>query len=220
MRKIILSMLVASLILMTSGVAGATKLTTEQQSDLYSYGIMVGDENGDLRLDDTITRAEAVKMICCASNADVSSVENLAYDRYFKDIPQNHWAIQYIHAAKELGIVDGDENGNFNPEEEITYSEIIKMVVSVLGYDPMAETIGGYPDGYIKTASRFGITKGLNVANDVFAVRADIALMIVTALDIPIMKQSPNTTETEYQIMNGENGIELITLRSVLNRTK
>ena len=223
MKKVI-SLLGACFMLMSVVVAGAAELTNEQQSVLYSYGIMVGDENGDLRLNDTITRAEAVKMICCAGSMDISSNESLPLEQPFNDVPAHHWAIQYIHAAKLVGIIDGDENGNFKPEEEITYQEIIRMILSVLGYQSMADTRGGYPDGYMITATQLGLTKSLSVKTESVASRNDTAILISNALDIPMMVQSGfdlnDPTSAEYKIMNGENGTELITLRSMLDETK
>lgn len=224
MKKLI-SLLVASFMLMSVAVVSATELTKEQQTDLHSYGIMVGDENGDLRLNDSITRAETVKMICCTGNIGISSNDNLYNDKFFKDIPQNHWAIKYINNAKTVGIIDGDENGNFKPEDEITYNEIIKMIVSVLGYSPMADATGGYPNGYAMVATKLGLTKSLSIKNESVASRNDVAILISNALDIPIMAQSgidfsTQQANAEYQIMNGENGTKLITLRSMLNETK
>lgn len=223
MKKLI-SLLTASFMLMSAVAVSAAELTKEQQTDLYSYGIMVGDENRDLRLNDTITRAEAVKMICCAYDVDFSSNNSLV-NNYFNDIPQNHWAIKYINIAKELGIVDGNENSNFKPEDEITYNEIIKMIVYVLGYSPMADVKGGYPNDYLMIATQLGLTKSLSIKNESVASRNDVAILISNALDIPIMVQTgidfgTKQPNEEYQIANGENGTKLITLRSMLNETK
>ncbi len=219
MKKII-SVLVASLVLMSVVVASATELSKEQQTDLYSYGIMVGDEDGELRLNDTITRAEAVKMVCCLGNIDINSNDSNINDKYFKDIPQDHWAIKYINNAKTVGIIDGDENGNFNPEDEINYNEIIKMIISVLGYSPMAKEMGDYPNGYVMVATQLGLTKTLAVKNEKVASRGGVAILISNALDIPIMQQSSFGENAEYQVMNGENGTRLITRRSIFDETK
>ena len=131
MKKAI-SLLGACFMLMSVVVVGAAELTNEQQSVLYSYGIMVGDENGDLRLNDTITRAEAVKMICCARSMDISSNESLPLEQPFNDVPAHHWAIQYIHAAKLVGIIDGDENGNFAPKKTSTRAETAVVLYRIL----------------------------------------------------------------------------------------
>ncbi len=218
--KKILSFMLASAMTFSAMSVGATELTKEQQKDLYSYKIMVGDEDGNLRLTDPITRAEAVKMVCCLGNITVTAEDNHLHDKYFNDIPQDHWAIESINNAKTVDLIDGDQDGNFHPEDTITYPEIIKMVVSVLGYSPMAETMGGYPNGYIITATRLGLTESFTVSNDDSVSRNEVALLITKALDIPIMQQSLSSEDEEYQIMNGEGGTELITRRSLLNQAK
>ena len=223
--KKVISVLLTSFMLMSVVVVTATGLSKEQQSDLYSYGIMVGDENGDLRLKDAVTKAEAVKMICCAGKIDINSNKSLSDNTLFKDVPQDHWAIQYINIAKTAGLVDGDENGNFKPDERITYDEIIKMIVAVLGYSHTADAMGGYPDGYVMVATQLGLTKLLPLKNETIVLRSDVAILISNALDIPIMVQSGidfsnQQPKGEYQILNGENGTKLRTLRSILNETK
>ena len=67
MKKIICLMLVVFNLLSVSAFANGT-ITEEQKNDLSNLGIITGDPGGDLRLNDTITRAEAIKMICVAGN--------------------------------------------------------------------------------------------------------------------------------------------------------
>lgn len=217
MKKVFSLLLVATCVLMSVSVVGARELTKEQQKDLYSYRIMVGDENGDLRLEDNITKAEAIKMICCAKSIDVDTNDNLINDMVFDHISQNHWAIKYINHAKTIGIIDSDEKNCINPDDQITYSEIIKMIVSVLGYSPMADARGGYPNGYLMVATQLGLTKSLSIKYDGVASRNDVAILISNALDIPIMQQSSFGANAEYQVMDGKNETKLITLRSILN---
>ena len=65
----------------------------------------------------------------------------------YDDVNQEHWASGYITALYRQGIVNGDENGNFNPENNVTYIETAKMIVNSLGYSVLAEDAGGYPSG-------------------------------------------------------------------------
>lgn len=47
------------------------------------------------------------------------------------------------------------------PNRTINYSQAVKGMVSVLGYDKAAEKLGGYPKGYLMEASQLKITKNL-----------------------------------------------------------
>lgn len=44
----------------------------------------------------------------------------------------NDFACKYIYAAKENNIVNGDGNGNYKPESNITNEENVKMIVCLL----------------------------------------------------------------------------------------
>ncbi len=226
MKRIVSLVMVVIFLLSASVIVNA--VTDEQKADLKELGIMVGDENGDLRLDDTITRAEVIKMICVAGNISIENQEELTFSiapetqsvYKYPDVSDNHWAYQYIKSAKTYGIIEGDENGNFNPENNVTNEEVIKMVVALLGYSPMAETRGGYPAGYTATATQIGLTTDMQFEVDAPAIRRDVAKIIYRALDTPLMVQTGinfSTQNAEYKIMDGKNGVDLMTLRKNIN---
>ena len=218
MKKIVAILLVMTQFLSVAVLADSVDLSDTQKKDLYNLGIMIGDENGDLRLEDNITRAEAAKMICVAGNLKLPSETD---ETLFNDVEGSHWAYQYISSAKENGIINGDENGNFNPENNITNEEIAKMIVCLLGYREMAETRGGYPAGYTSTASRIGITNNLNLKTKTSAIRKDVAIMISNALDIPIMveKSEGEDENTVHIILDGNNGVPFSSIRGTRGMT-
>lgn len=211
MKKFMAMVLVVISLLTVTAFAENAVLDESQKEELYYFGIMTGDENGDLRLNDNITRAEVTKMICVAGN--VSPKEPDANETLFPDVLQEHWAYKYIYAAKNKGIIIGDENGCFNPEDNVTNEEIIKMIICLLGYEPMAETRGGYPAGYTSQASRLGLTDGMTFEVNVPAIRNDVAVMMHRALDVPLMEKVEDSEEFMYVILDG-NGNERKTLSS------
>lgn len=213
MKKIFCSILIAITLVSAAVFANAAPLNGTQKADLYSFGIMTGDENGDLRLDDTITRAEAIKMLCMAGKITITEAGE---GNSFPDVADSHWAYTYVCAAKEQGIVVGDENGNFNPESNVTNEEMIKMIVCLLGYEPFAQDNGGYPAGYRTAATRIGITKDLQLGVNVPAIRNDVGVMISNALDIPLMFPQEDNVDTVYWIADGTYGLPYITLRTTL----
>ncbi len=52
----------------------------------------------------------------------------------FKDIKYS-WARDAINALKESGIMDGDDKGNFNPEDSVTRGEFAKILAEALALD-------------------------------------------------------------------------------------
>lgn len=214
MKKLI-SIALALQILTVSAFADYQTLSDIQKQDLLNYGIMVGDENGDLRLSDGITRAEAVKMLCCAANITLSDEAQI-----FEDVTPQHWAYKYVCAAHKVGLIIGDESGRFNPDSQLTNIELVKMLICLLGYGDMAEMTGGYPAGYTSLATRLGITANMSLdANDA-AIRNDAATMIYNSLDIPMLIKNENETADEKNNSDAyfvaESGIA--TLRDILNQ--
>lgn len=185
--------------------------SSDAVNQLKDYGIIQGDPNGDLRLDDGITRAEFVKVICKLNATEVSEGEATATP--FSDVPSKHWASGYIYAAYGLGFANGYEDGIFKPDEDITYSEVVKMLVGLLGYTPFAENNGGYPQGYLRTANRYGFFNEVTFEADSICTRKDAFKMSATALDIPIMDQIVYGAEPEYAIMDGQGEYPLVTLQ-------
>lgn len=210
MKRSICVILVIVGLLSILPAANAAQLNEDQQTKLFQLGIMSGDTNGDLRLSDPITRAEAAKMICIAGGLD--------YDKTissFADVSPSHWAYPYIGAAQVANIIFGDENARFYPDSQITNEEIVKMIVCLLGYGEKAEHLSGYPAGYSAVAADIGITAGLKLKPNVAAIRSDVGLMLLNALEIPVMMSVYDEEDNamEYLIMDGMTGNPLKTLR-------
>ena len=97
----------------------------------------------------TLTRAEMSVIIVKLLNMPTFDAPEPA----FSDVPADHWAYGYISMLQQLGIVRGDGEGFFAPEDYVRYGQAIKMIMCALGYAPLAEEMGGYPMGYIMTAA-------------------------------------------------------------------
>ena len=212
MKKLISIILV--ILMLTTVVFAKVEMNDVQKQELYKYGIMVGDPDGNLRLNDTITRAEAVKMI--ASAAGFTDSATISTQNVFPDVYHTHWAYKYICFAKEQGIVNGDENGLFNPEDSVTNEEFIKMLVCLLGYEIVAEAHGGYPVGHRAAASSLEITADMNFDTDVPAIRNDIGIMMHRALDVFWMVQTSYGADVVYNYADGKEGRPHITIRTRL----
>lgn len=209
MKKIICLIVVLVNIFSMIVSASAIQLSETAKSDLYNYGIMVGDQNGNLRLEDNITRAEFCKMICVTLNyKDIQ----LSVMEDFYDVDTEHWAYHYIQMAKGLALVEGVGNGYFNPNENITVQDTVKIIVTALGYKPKAEK-EGYPIGYINVAEEIGLINKNDFDLTDYATREEVAYLISTCLDIPLLQQTSFGKEPDYTIMDGTNNVPLITLR-------
>lgn len=57
----------------------------------------------------------------------LGEVENL-----FKDVPENHWAKGSIERLAQLGLLKGDEQGNFRPDEPLTRAQLAAVLDRLL----------------------------------------------------------------------------------------
>ncbi len=174
---------------------------------LRSLNIMSGYTDGNFHPYNTITRAEmaviCVRMRGIFDYGDDASIEEVQY----KDM-DGHWAAAAVAYARSLGIVDGNEDGNFYPDESITYEQAIKMVVATLGYDYYCEINGGYPSGYLSMAQKLKITSGVGLTMGAYITRGDVAKIVYNSLTVNIMEEdiyAGTGTEVTYQVTDGNN---------------
>ncbi len=97
---------------------------------LASWGILNGYENEDegtvFRPEANITRAEFVTILC--RFYDVGDGDNP-----FSDVEDDSWAASFIVTAAEKGWINGYEDGSFEPEQNITRAEAVKVINAALG---------------------------------------------------------------------------------------
>ncbi len=174
----------------------------EAVTTLNALGIMIGDDQGNFNPEASITRAETAAVV--TRMKAMGEAASAAGGTKFADVAADHWAAGYINLAEQSGIINGYGDGNFGPEDEVTYEQVIKMIVAALGYTPEAITKGGYPSGYMIIASREEITKGVSVTAGAGAPRAAVARMVFNALDVPVMEQVRfKAGEEEYAAQDG-----------------
>ncbi len=167
---------------------------------LGAFEIMVGD--GSLfRPNDVITRAEVTKVAVALKG--LSDYAHTQTDTKFPDVKKGHWATGYINTGVDQELVKGDGNGNFRPDDNITYNEAVTIIVRALGYEPHAQSKGGYPGGYISAGNSTGLTNGVAVAmarSSAPITRGQVARLAYNALDINTMEQKSFGDTTKFEV--------------------
>ena len=154
---------------------------------LSELDIIGGYEDKTFRPEEGITRAEFAAMVVRLLD---TSVYNIPEGVVFNDVGKKHWAFEYVNAGFHIGYFSGYGDGIFAPDENVSFSEIVKTMVTILGYKPVAEARGGYPTGYIVTANEKDILDGLSLDNDALVTRGDVAQLIYNCLDTPKLEQT------------------------------
>lgn len=89
----------------------------------------------------------------------VSAAENT-----FRDVPQSHWAYDFVEQAAQEGWVTGVGEGRYNPEANITGAEFLTMITKSLYLDEIGAGQPGEPwyQPYVNAAEDHGmLTHGL-----------------------------------------------------------
>lgn len=187
---------------------------------LVALDVVNGYEDGTFKPEAEITRAEVTKMVVAAMGPSyTAAAESSVGSSEFTDVT-GHWAAGYISVGVAQKFINGMGDGTFAPDANVTYAQIVKMLVAALGYESAASIAGGYPNGYLQVGNQIGVTAGVaGVAADTNVTRAQVAQLIANALDIPLVVVTNWTTNiltgepvAETKIMDGEEGRSYKTL--------
>lgn len=151
-------------LLMLPVSARSTTVPAQQEvtQAVNALGIMVGDEQGNMQLDRTVTRAEFITMAVKASpNGDqVGQASTSPYP----DVPYTHWAAGYVEAGVAAGLITGYSDGTFRPSNQITLAEGVTIVLQLLGYGSDSFS-GAYPSPQMALYHSLKLERGLSAQN-------------------------------------------------------
>lgn len=150
-----------------------------------------GKSNGGSVLNSSLSGIE------CETDVGTLTGETEKMHMPFDDIEGVDWASEAILALADKGIINGKAPNQFNPYDEITREEFIKILIGAMGYKPNDYLKNVFADAdesdwfckYINIAYDKGLVKG--VGKDLFGVgenitREDMCVMLYNALKLKI----------------------------------
>jgi hypothetical protein len=190
---------------------------------LKMLNIIPDYEEYNVQLEKAVTRGEFAEIIANLINAEKYSGKT----SYFYDVPISHRAYSAVNVLASRNIISGLGGKLFKPDEPIAAVDALKILLRVMGYGEYAEQYnGGYPTGYITTANRTGISKGIDLSGT-FS-NAKMYLLLYKAMTTEMFKEkqysasgmsyavSDDTLLSFYHdiyyvrgVLNGANGVSL-----------
>ncbi len=155
---------------------------------LKEKGIVSGDNSGNFNPNNYITRAEFIKMVVLAIDLPLSVEAD-----EFTDVVPGMWYYPYVKAARAHGIVTGDNNNRFRPDDLISREDMTVILYRARG-DKFNGTdgisfadsdgISDYARDAVAQFSKMGIVNG--IGGNMFApknnaTRAQAAQIIYNA---------------------------------------
>lgn len=184
LKKRILSLLLTAAVLLGSAPAAfaaseASDSVIEQV--IRATGIMEGDADGNMNLDNTVTRAEYAKMLVAASTYQ-DKVSGASNSSPFKDVPYTHWAAGYIQTAVEQGWLSGYLDGSYKPNNTVTLEEAATGVLKLLGYTT-EDFSGSYPYGQLALYESLGLDANITASQGTAMTRRNMMYLFYNLLN-------------------------------------
>ena len=171
-RKYI-SLITAVFLICTSVSFTSFAFDADDSDDFYEASAVIKNLSGEYFESGDVTRAQFTKALVnvmrIAQGADLT--DKSAFP--FKDVSENDGYYGEIYQAYKAGIIASGEN--FNPNENITFAQAVKMCICAVGYADAAEYKGGYPAGYLKCASELKLIGRQN--GETFSDRDAVVLL-------------------------------------------
>ena len=190
---ILASLMVLGMFVFTTSAAEESDYT-EAAHHLAAIGILKGDENGNLMLDENVTRYQAALFFVQAITGKTDpSVWNADKSAIFSDVPEYGTAIDYLAG---LGYIIGRGNGIYGYHDNITYQDMLVLAVRTLGYETKDMS---YPYGYILAAQKLGLTDNIDSVNyKAYLTRGETAQLVWDMLGTEIAFIDPLTGDIVY----------------------
>lgn len=156
-------------------------------------GVMSPVKDDEFGVKTLVKRGEFALYVTKLMGYDVT-VQNTSKG-YFDDVDTTTLegaAVEYlvgIGAIPKLGK-------EYNPNDEVTYVEAVRILLNAMGYGRVAAMNGGFPGGYLKTATECELNESVWKLTNSVLTRADVATLLYNALFVHLM-------ETDY---NGDYG--------------
>lgn len=181
-RHIISFLLICSaiMIMVTANVFAEQNNSTETLYYNRLRALEVLPENFDM--DGEVTRGEMSEIVCRIYGLDYASADT----QVFKDVSADNAYYKSISIAYVNGILNGFSDGSFRPDEPITHEQMVKILVSMAGYDDMAKQRGGYPTGYMTIAAEYNVPAS-NLAGNEAVTGSILTRSVYKAMEMPIV---------------------------------
>ncbi len=212
-KQLLASVLVLANLLIVSFVPCANAEDTSDYEIQLLQGLgFVDEEYGPKSAEEQVTRGQIASILAYLRGFDKSQSSG----GNFIDVPRDYWCAGQIYSLCDAGILHGTASDKFSPNDYITHSQLVKMLVSALGYDMQAQMAGGYPHGYMSVASGLGISIGssdnaldFRTAAKLFAQAMDAEMleMKIVGDDVVYEKNPDQTLLKKYNDIYNDKGI-------------
>ncbi len=157
--------------------------------------IIKGFSNGTYKPDGYLTRAQAAATMVRALGIPTQ----VPAETKFTDVPVSHWAHKVIVAVEREGLLKGFPDGTFRPNDRMTKSQAIDLILKLSG-EPLPEVTIPLSDGFF---TRSDMAKALAIAMTLSPATCNLPLTgELSATKGVIMVKKANETKFQTVAIN------------------
>ena len=151
---------------------------------MNAVGVLIGDENQNFNAKDTLTRAQAAKIIAYLDLGGKTADAIKGTGTVFSDVKATDWFAGFVEYCAGAGYVAGVGDKKFAPNEKVTGVQFAKMLLCALGYSAEIEGYTGadYTIAIARDANKNELYDGLSISTSANLTREQAAQMALNAL--------------------------------------
>lgn len=197
MHKKILSLILSAILCFSFLIASADE--NENSLNFFKAFSLV---DSDVSPNDILTRGKLAEIYykLMLKTDEISEGDGVSR---FSDVSEA--MVSVTEAVSGAGIMTGVGGGKFEPDKNVTYIQLLKTMISFLGYDTVANYYGGYPTGYYNEASILGLIKNAPSDYNFYVTYQGAENVFRAAVKADIMQ---NIGE-KHEIVEGKNYLSL-----------
>lgn len=199
---------IMTVVLILAGTAAQSNVYADKTIDPYKLDML--HAVGILKQEDdyvgaTVTRLEGAETALAMMAVRVDSIN---VKSRFYDIRNYTYESAVAVTANDYRIMQGTD-GNFYPENILTFNQAVKIIMTALGYEKYAANSGGYPDGYRAVAEKVGLFKNIEVGGEEGITQDKFYAMVYNAASVSILQaKSADRGNMKYSNQSGQTFLE------------
>lgn len=187
----VLTLIMAGQALAFTDLEGCSPETRQAINELAEKQILNGYIDETFRPNDSINRAEFAKVAVLALTTKTSIPLGAVQEIGFSDVPAAAWYVKDVANALALGLMKGDAEGTFRPNDTVSHAEVLTVLVRSLGYTEGEMAKLSWPDNYLEQAGKIGLLNVTSVFNpNAACTRGETAAYVAKMLALPLAGQT------------------------------
>lgn len=141
-------------------------------------GIMSSVSDNEFGSSNHVRRGEFALSVAKMLNQNIQPTSGTGY---YSDVDLSTEEGAAVEFLVSIGVIP-KSGAEYNPNDEETYVNAVRILLNALGYSKLAEYNGGYPGGYLKVATDNSLNSGLSLMTNSVLTKSNAAILIYNAM--------------------------------------